>query len=304
VTDNRTKVDAVLNTLNQIIVGKPHELKLIFSCFLADGHVLLEDLPGTGKTLLAQALSHVTGLDMKRVQGTNDLLPSDLIGTQVFSKQDESFRFIEGPVFTSLLLMDEINRMPPKSQSALLEAMEERRVTVGGEHRCLPVPFWVVGTQNPYGQLGTFELPEAQLDRFLMSLSLGYPDRQSEAAILLGENKRDLLHKIAPVMSVDELMALRSAVAQVNLSENLVEYVLDLLQQTRFTDGFESGLSTRAAQSLLRAAQAWALIRGDNKVLPADIQEVFIPVAAHRLSGERHAVIAKLQAILDQVGVA
>lgn len=305
-SDNlRQRLDDSLVQLNHILLGKDQEIRLVMTCLLADGHILLEDLPGTGKTLTAQSVAKVTGLGLQRVQGTNDLLPSDLIGTQVFYQSTEQFQFVQGPLFTSLLLVDEINRMPPKSQSALLEAMEERRVSIDGEAKELPEPFWVIATQNPHGQVGTFALPEAQLDRFLMCLSLGYPDKQSEAAILSGEDRRVLLEKIPGVLSLDDILSLRQAVQQVYVSDTLIDYVLRLVDYTRISDAFSVGLSTRAAQSLLRAARAWALLRGDDKVLPADVQQVFVPVATHRLcsTGLSEANLSKVNQVLQAIDV-
>ncbi|MEJ2423807.1 MAG: MoxR family ATPase [Candidatus Thiodiazotropha sp.] len=294
-----------LQQLDRLLLGKTQELRLVMSCLLADGHLLLEDLPGTGKTLLAQGLARVTGLEMQRVQGTNDLLPGDLIGSQVFSRKEEDFRFIPGPIFSELLLVDEINRMPPKSQSALLQAMEERQVSVDGVTRSLPMPFWVVATQNPHGQIGTFPLPEAQLDRFLMRLSLGYPDRQAETEILLGQERRTRLERLTATLSPEALLRLREAVDRVTVSEALVRYVLDLVHQTRNGGRFEVGLSTRAAQSLIRAARAWALLRGDDKVIPMDVQSVFIPVVLHRLAGmaSTESVQDRLHELLEHVEI-
>lgn len=303
--DLRHRLDDSLKQLNRILLGKEREIRLVMTCLLADGHILLEDLPGTGKTLTAQSVAKVTGLDLQRVQGTNDLLPGDLIGTQVFYQSTEQFQFVQGPLFTALLLVDEINRMPPKSQSALLEAMEERRVSIDGESKELPNPFWVIATQNPHGQVGTFALPEAQLDRFLMCLSLGYPDKPSEAAILAGEDRRLLLEKVPDVLSVSDILSLRQAVLEIHASESLIDYILRLVEYTRISDAFNVGLSTRAAQSLLRAARAWALLRGDDKVLPADVQQVFVSVATHRLcsTGLSEGNLTKVNQVLQAIDV-
>jgi MoxR-like ATPase len=251
--------------------------------------LLLEDLPGMGKTTLAHALAQVCGLEYKRVQFTSDLLPADLLGASVFEQQTGQFRFHPGPVFSQVFLADELNRATPKAQSALLEAMEERQVSVDGVTHPLPAPFFVIATQNPQSQSGTFPLPESQLDRFLMRLSLGYPEPAAERALLKGRNGRVLLASMQPILNGNRLKALQSIVPQVKMTDTLLDYVQRLIAYTRRSDVCHLGLSPRGALALVKAAQAWALLQARGHVLPEDVQAVFIAVAGHRLIGRQEA---------------
>ena len=282
-------IQAALQQLNTLILGKEDVLKQLLACILADGHVLLEDVPGVGKTTLAQALARTFGLAFSRVQFTADLMPSDLSGVSVYDRASERFTFHPGPVFSQVLLADEINRASPKTQSALLEAMEEKQVSVEGETRPLPSPFFVIATQNPLEQLGTYALPESQLDRFLMCVELGYPDPKSERAILEGRDRRDWLTELKPILTPAELLQIQKAVTEVKTSGPLIDYVQNLLTQSRRSSMFAEGLSPRAGLALLRAARAWALLDGRNHVLPDDVQAVLLPVAGHRLKPARGA---------------
>jgi MoxR-like ATPase len=274
---------AVLAQLDRYILGKPRETRLALACLLARGHVLIEDVPGVGKTTLAHALAATLGLAFQRVQFTSDMLPADLIGVSIYERDDHRFRFHAGPIFSQVVLADEINRATPKTQSALLEAMEERQVTLDGETRPLPEPFFVIATQNPAHQIGTFPLPESQLDRFLMRITLGYPDAAAERAMLLGEDRRDMLKEARPVIGLAELAAFQHAVRQVHVAPALVDYVQALTRATRESTDFHSGLSPRAALGMLAAARAWALLDGRVMVIPEDVQAVFPVVATHRL---------------------
>jgi MoxR-like ATPase len=273
----------VVSQLNQIILGKDDQIKLAITCLLAKGHLLIEDLPGMGKTTLAHALAKTLGLDFQRVQFTNDLLPADIIGTNIFNASDSSFVFHQGPVFTQVLLADEINRATPKSQSALLEAMEEGQVTSDGTSRELPQPFFVIATQNPFNQAGTYPLPESQLDRFLMCLSLGYPDSEVERSLLLGKDTREQISNIVPVINSESLAQLQIACQSVNVTDKLIDYLQVLIKASRDPEHFQTGLSPRASIGLLTAAKAWAYLTGRDYVLPEDIQAVWSSVASHRL---------------------
>lgn len=266
-----------------ILLGKSHAVKLAMACLVARGHLLIEDLPGMGKTVLAHALARVLGLQFNRVQFTNDMLPGDLSGGAIFTKEKGEFVFHPGPIFTQLLLADEINRASPKTQSALLEAMEERQVSSDGTTRPLPEPFFVIATQNPVDQLSTNPLPEAQLDRFLMRLSLGYPDASAELEVLRGEDRRHLLERLPPSLDTAGLLALQKAARAVHASDALLAYVRALAEHTRHGAGLSYGLSPRGALALLAAGRAWALLEGRDHVLPSDIQAVFPSVAMHRL---------------------
>ena len=274
---------AILDQLSQIVLGKEHQLRLALACLLARGHLLIEDLPGVGKTTLAHALSHTLGLQFQRIQFTSDLLPADVLGVSVYDQEAHRFSFHPGPIFSQVILADEINRATPKAQSALLEAMEEYQVTVEGETRRLPDPFFVIATQNPAHQIGTFPLPESQLDRFLMRIELGYPGEAAERALLKGVDRRDLLESITPRATPQELIALQHAVSQIKVSDALIDYVQAILRQTREPSRYALGLSPRGGLALLRSAQAWALIAGRDYVLPDDIQAVLPSVAGHRL---------------------
>lgn len=278
-----TKVHAVARQVNQIVVGKELQIRQALVCLLAGGHLLIEDVPGVGKTTLAHALAISLGLKFNRVQFTSDLLPADVIGISIFDREKNSFAFHPGPVFTQVLLADEINRATPKTQSALLEAMEERQVTADGVTRDLPEPFFVIATQNPVSQIGTFQLPESQLDRFLMCLSLGYPDATAERALLMGEDRRTLLKSMPAAMQPAELLEAQAALRTIHTSSSLIDYVQALAHASRQNGMFAEGLSPRAAIALLQAARAWAALEGRNHVIPEDIQAVIVPVAAHRL---------------------
>lgn len=279
----RTRLDACLDAINQVLLGKEVQVRLALTCLLARGHLLIEDLPGMGKTTLSHTLAKVLGLSFQRIQFTSDLLPGDILGTSVFDKDTGQFVFHPGPVFAELVLADEINRATPKSQSALLEAMEEGQVTIEGATRPLPDPFFVIATQNPVSQGGTFALPESQLDRFLMRLSLGYPARAAEKALLLGEARRDLLLRLEAVLDHAALAALQDEVPRVRASDALVDYVLRLVEATRTHPQFALGLSPRGSLALLGAARAWALLAGRDYVIPEDVQAVLPSVAGHRL---------------------
>jgi MoxR-like ATPase len=273
----------VLRALDSIILGKSDAVRLGLSCLLARGHLLIEDVPGVGKTTLAHALAQILGLSWQRVQFTSDLLPADIIGVSVFDRATQRFEFRRGPVFTQLLLADEVNRASPRTQSALLEAMEERQVSVDGVTHALPEPFFVVATQNPHEQLGTYALPESQLDRFLMRIELGYPDPRHERALLGEEDRRVLLARTAPQLDATRLLELQKAAAAVHVANPLLDYVQALVAATRSRTDIRLGLSPRAAQGLVRAARAWTLLGGRNAVLPDDVQAVWNAVALHRL---------------------
>lgn len=274
---------AAQESIDQVLLGKSRAVKLALTCILAKGHLLIEDLPGMGKTTLSQALASVLGMSYQRIQFTSDLLPGDILGTSVFDRNSGQFVFHAGPIFAELVLADEINRATPKSQSALLEAMEEGQVTVDGATRPLPDPFFVIATQNPVSQGGTFALPESQLDRFLMRLSLGYPSEQAEKSLLLGDDRRTRLDRVDALLNRDELHRLQALVPQVNASEALVDYILRLVNHTRNSDACAWGLSPRASLGLLAAARAWALLEQRSYVIPEDVQAVLPAVVSHRL---------------------
>ena len=279
----RHALEACLQAVNEILLGKEIQVRLALTCLIADGHLLIEDLPGMGKTTLSHTLAKVLGLSFQRIQFTSDLLPSDILGTSVFDKDSGQFVFHQGPIFAELILADEINRATPKSQSALLEAMEEGQVTIEGATRPLPQPFFVIATQNPTSQGGTFALPESQLDRFLMRLSLGYPAKAAEKALLMGEARRDLLPRMSALLSHAQLAELQAQAKRVRVSDALVDYVLRLVDATRTQPQFAWGLSPRGSLALLAAARAWALVVGRDYVIPEDVQAVLPSVASHRL---------------------
>ncbi|OOG21450.1 AAA family ATPase [Thioalkalivibrio denitrificans] len=279
-----TTLQQILDQVGGVILGKPHPIRLALACLLARGHLLIEDQPGVGKTTLAHALAKSVGLQFQRIQFTSDLLPADILGVSVFEGAGKGFEFHPGPVFTQMLLADEINRAPPKSQSALLEAMEEQQVTVEGTTRPLPDPFFVIATQNPREQAGTFPLPESQLDRFLMRIRLGYPDAQAERALLQGRDRRDLIAELPAHLSPEALARLQDEVARLHISEALVDYLQRLIARTRDPHHYARGLSPRAALGLLAAARAWAALDGREHVIPEDIQAVLPSVTGHRLA--------------------
>jgi len=278
-----TKLHAVANQVGGIIVGKDLQIRQALACLLAGGHLLVEDVPGVGKTTLSHALAISLGLQFNRIQFTSDLLPADVAGISIYEREKNGFMFHPGPIFTQVLLADEINRATPKTQSGLLEAMEERQISADGVTRPLPEPFFVIATQNPTHQIGTFPLPESQLDRFLMCLSLGYPDAAAERALLMGEDRRSLLKALPAVMTGAELAEAQRALRQIHTSASLVDYVHALVQASRQNGSFAEGLSPRAGLALMQAARAWAALEGRDHVIPEDVQAVLVPVCAHRL---------------------
>lgn len=286
----------LIETVGHVLLGKDRQVRLALACLLAKGHLLIEDLPGMGKTTLAQCLAAVLGLKYDRVQFTSDLLPSDILGVSIFDKALNAFTFHPGPVFTQVLLADEINRTTPKTQSSLLEAMEEGQVTIDGETRSLPQPFFVIATQNPIHQSGTFPLPESQLDRFLMRITLGYPSGASERLLLKGEDPRANLKKIQPLITIPQLVELQQQVNSVKASDAVIEYLQRLVERTRRDSHFSYGLSPRGAMAWLRAAKAWALIHGREYVIPEDLQTVMGPVVGHRIHGRE-----KIDDLLDHL---
>jgi MoxR-like ATPase len=279
----RQRLEAAVERLNGIVLGKDREIRLALACLLARGHLLIEDIPGVGKTTLAHGLARVLGLGYQRIQFTSDLLPADVIGVSVYDRGTGRFQFHTGPVFSQLVLADEVNRATPKAQSALLEAMEERQVTMDGASHPLPEPFFVVATQNPAYQVGTFPLPESQLDRFLMRIELGYPAASQERALLRGRDRRDLLTEVPAALDPESILDLQRQVPAVHASDALLDYVQALARASRDGTLFAAGLSTRAVISLLRAAQAWAFLHGHAGVLPEDLQAVLPAVVGHRL---------------------
>ena len=274
---------AALDQVNRIVVGKQSTIKLALTCLIADGHLLIEDVPGVGKTTLAQALAVTTGLEYQRVQFTSDLLPADILGITIYSREREVFDFHPGPIFSQLVLADEVNRTSPKTQSALLEAMAERQVTIEGRTRPLPQPFFVIATQNPVDLAGTFPLPDSQLDRFLMRLHMGYPQREAERRLLEEPDRQHLLAELKACMDLNQLMTLQRAAGEVHAAPALLDYLLALVQSSREYAGIHTGLSPRGALAILRSARAWALLESREHLLPEDIQAVFVAVSAHRL---------------------
>ena len=273
----------ILTAANRIILGKDHQIRLALACILARGHLLIEDLPGMGKTTLSHVMAQVLGLEFRRVQFTSDLLPADILGVSVYDRNEATFKFHPGPVFTNVLLADEVNRATPKTQSALLEVMEERQATIDGETRMLPEPFFVIATQNPVNHIGTFPLPESQLDRFLMRIELGYPDMRSERNLLMSRGGREHFGELQPVIDDATLLKLQEAVHGIHVSEPLLDYLQALLDYTRKSPRYVNGLSPRAGLALKQCAQAWALMEGRDYAMPEDIQAVLPGVAGHRL---------------------
>jgi len=273
----------VIDSAGKVILGKEHQVRLSLACLLARGHLLIEDLPGVGKTTLAHVLARLLGLQFHRIQFTSDMLPADIIGVSVYDRDSATFKFHPGPIFAQLILADEVNRATPKTQSALLEAMEEHQVTAEGETRRLPEPFFVIATQNPSNQVGTFALPESQLDRFLMRIELGYPDRAAERALLLGSDRRDMMAALSPCLAPGELLELQNMVKNVHAAPPLLDYIQALVEHSRRSPEYASGLSPRAALALLSVARAWTLVQGRDAVVPEDVQAVLPGVAGHRL---------------------
>jgi MoxR-like ATPase len=302
--DAQHKLKTLLDQLNTVIVGKPSQVQDGVACLLAGGHLLIEDAPGVGKTTLAHALSRTFGLQFSRVQFTSDLMPSDLSGVSVYERGKEAFVFHPGPIFAQVLLADEINRASPKTQSALLEAMEEKQVTIEGETRPLPTPFFVIATQNPHDQIGTHALPESQLDRFLMRISLGYPDRTSERELLTGHDRREMVEHLPGLLNAQELAQLQQQVQAIHAAAPLLDYVQDLIAATRSGRWFVQGLSPRAGLGVLRAAKAQALLSGRDYVAPDDVQAILPQTAAHRLTPVGDAgrgSIEQVRAMLEAV---
>ncbi len=298
------KLKSLVDQLNTVIVGKPTQTQDCVACLLAAGHLLIEDVPGVGKTTLAHALARTFGLQFSRVQFTSDLMPSDLSGVAIYERAKEQFVFHPGPLFAQVLLADEINRASPKTQSALLEAMEEKQVSVDGETRALPTPFFVIATQNPHDQVGTYALPQSQMDRFLMRISLGYPDRTAERELLTGRDRRDLVDALPSLLDASELQELQQQVQAIHAAAPLLDYVQDLIAATRNGQWFQTGLSPRAGIAVLRCAKAQALLCGRDYVAPDDVQAILAQTVAHRLTPLRDAgrgAVEQVRAMIDAV---
>lgn len=277
-------INSAISAIEEIILGKPLQIRLAVCCLIARGHCLIEDLPGVGKTTLSQTIARVFGLAFSRIQFTSDLLPADILGVSIFDPKKQTFDFHPGPIFAHFVLADEINRATPKTQSALLEAMEEKQITVEGTTRKLDEPFFVIGTQNPLDQSGTFPLPESQLDRFMMKIKLGYPDTEAERALLAGGNPRDKLHQISAVIGIERFIEIQQAANDIHCSPPLLHYVQNLIQATRDPGLFVYGISPRAGLAVVRASKSWALMGGRSHVEPGDVKAVFGSVAVHRLT--------------------
>lgn len=283
-TDNaRIECEKIIDVAGEVILGKDNILRLALACLIARGHLLIEDLPGVGKTTLAHVLANTLGLGFQRIQFTSDMLPADILGVSIYNRETGEFYFHPGPIFTEVILADEVNRATPRTQSALLEAMEEYQVTIEGETRPLPRPFFVIATQNPSNQIGTFQLPESQLDRFMMKLELGYPDNQAEKDLLKGRDRRDLLKEIPEVIGPDQLIVLQQEAEQVHVADPLLDYLQSILEYSRHSSEYVAGLSPRAGLAILHSAKAWALMQGRAYVIPEDIQTILPSVIGHRL---------------------
>ncbi len=300
-------IQGVIQQAGKVILGKERPIRLALACLLAHGHLLIEDLPGVGKTTLAHVLAKLLGLNFHRIQFTSDMLPADIIGVAVYERETATFKFHPGPIFAQLILADEVNRATPKTQSALLEAMEEHQVTAEGETRRLPEPFFVVATQNPSHQVGTFPLPESQLDRFLMRIELGYPDRDSERQLLQGAERRDMIAGLDACLAPGELMDLQALVKTVHVAPPLLDYIQALVEHTRRSPEYATGLSPRAALALVHGSRAWAMLDERDKVVPEDVQAVLPGIAGHRLrpvhDGARMTSIDKANDIISAVPI-
>ncbi|MGO2181353.1 MAG: AAA family ATPase [Pseudoalteromonas nigrifaciens] len=298
----QSSVSAIIDDLSNVIFGKKQQIKLALTCLFSEGHLLIEDLPGMGKTTLSHALAAVLGLSYQRIQFTSDLLPADILGTNVFNSNEHSFSFHKGPIFSQVVLADEINRAGPKTQSALLEAMEEQQVTVDGKKYSLPSPFFVIATQNPLHQSGTYPLPESQLDRFLMRISLGFPPKEAEKRLLLNMQKRDYT-QLPQRITEQQLAQIQTQISNITLSNPVIDYIIELVNYTRESNNFAASLSPRASMALAKAAKSWAYIDGRDFVMPEDVQAVFASVCQHRLGLHNESGEAQVIQILKAVMV-
>lgn len=304
--NRRLLLNDALDMVNRIIMGKEHQVKLAFSCLLAGGHLLIEDLPGVGKTTLAHALAKVIGVSYQRIQFTSDLLPADILGVSIYRRDQEKFEFHPGPIFSELVLADEINRATPKSQSALLEAMAEGQVTIEGKTHVLPSPFFVIATQNPLDLVGTFPLPDSQLDRFLLSISLGFPEPRQERALMIAEDRKEVLRNTKAVISPNDILTLAGHCHKVHVSEALLDYVQALLAETRNNRWFETGLSPRAGIAMLSCSKAYAFLEGRDYAIPEDVKAIFPGLARHRMTvphGMEASVEEHIAGLLNQVSI-